>query len=359
MPVEGLPVDVLVRGAGPVGCVLALALLESGKSVAVQGRRTNAENLPLPLRPIALSHASRLILERVGAWRRLAPTPIETIHISQQGAFGRTRLSAADAGVPALGYVVDYESLLNALLARLDISGIRIRQEPAAAPLVVHSEGTASELQEKSYRQEAIVALVTSRPAAAGTAWERFTPEGPLALLPLGGRYCVVWGMAPGRAQELCDAPEADFLAALARAFGRRAGEFTAAGERSRAPLGLRVRPSRVGVREAYVGNAAQTLHPVAGQGLNLGLRDAWDLAQVLRDAQDPGEAGVLARFAAMRRLDAMATVRVTDFLAGAFLGANPLAGLMRGIGLTALDTCLPVRRFFARRMIYGTSALP
>ena len=119
------------------------------------------------------------------------------------------------------------------------------------------------------------------------------------------------------------------------------------------------MRPSRVGVREAYVGNAAQTLHPVAGQGLNLGLRDAWDLAQVLRDAQDPGDARVLERFAAMRRLDAMATVRVTDFLAGAFLGANPLAGLMRGIGLTALDICLPARRFFARRMIYGTSALP
>ena len=359
MPVEVPPVDVLVRGAGPVGCALALALLESGKSVAVQGRRSNSENLPLPWRPIALSHASRLILERIGAWQALAPTPIETIHISQRGAFGRTLLCADDAGVPALGYVVDYGSLLNALLSRLEISAIRIQQEPAAARLVAHSEGTASELQEKAYGQEAIIALVTARPAAAGTAWERFTPEGPLALLPLGGHYCAVWSMAPGRARELCEAPEADFLAALARAFGRRAGEFTAVSERSRAPLGLRVRPSRVGVREAYVGNAAQTLHPVAGQGLNLGLRDAWDLAQVLRDAQDPGDAGVLARFAAMRRFDATATVRVTDFLAGAFLGANPLAGLMRGIGLTALDTCLPARRFFARRMIFGTSALP
>jgi 2-octaprenyl-6-methoxyphenol hydroxylase len=352
-----MPVDVLVRGAGPVGCVLALALLESGKSVALQGKRSNSENLPL--RPIALSHASRLILERVGAWRALAPTPIETIHISQRGAFGRVSLGAADAGVPALGYVVDYESLLKTLLSRLDISGIRIQQEPADAPLLVHSEGTASELLGKNYGQEAVVALVTARPAAAGTAWERFTPEGPLALLPLGGRYCVVWGMAPGRARELCEAPAADFLAALARAFGRRAGEFVAVDGRSRAALGLRQRPSRVGVREAYVGNAAQTLHPVAGQGLNLGLRDAWDLAQVLRDAQDPGDAGVLARFAAMRRLDAMATVRVTDFLAGAFLGASPFAGLMRGIGLTALDTCLPARRFFARRMVFGMSALP
>jgi 2-octaprenyl-6-methoxyphenol hydroxylase len=355
-----MPLDVSIRGAGPVGCVLSLALLESGRSVVIEGKRPSSEDLKkIPLRPIALSHASRLILERVGAWHRLSPTPIETVHISQQGAFGRASLGAADAGVPALGYVVDYGSLLNALLSQVEISAIQIQRESGDARLVVHSEGTADELREKSYGQEAIVALVTTRPAAAGTAWERFTPEGPLALLPLGGRYCVVWGMAPERARELCDAPAADFLAALARAFGRRAGEFTAVGERVRAPLGLRVRPSRVGVREAYVGNAAQTLHPVAGQGLNLGLRDAWDLAQVLHDAQDPGDAAVLARFAAMRRFDAMATVRVTDFLAGAFLGANPLARLMRGIGLTALDTCLPARRFFARRMIFGTSALP
>jgi 2-octaprenyl-6-methoxyphenol hydroxylase len=321
------------------------------------GKRPNAEKQIL--RPIALSHASRLILERVGAWRALAPTPIETIHISQRGAFGRTRLSAADAGVPALGYVVDYASLLDALFSSVENSGIPIQQESGDALLTVHSEGTASELPEKKYGQEAIVALVTAAPAAAGTAWERFTPEGPLALLPLGRRYCAVWGMTPERARQLCDAPEADYLAALSQAFGRRAGTFVAVDGRSRAPLGLRVRPSRIGVREAYIGNAAQTLHPVAGQGLNLGLRDAWDLAQVLHDAQDPGDAGVLARFAALRRFDAMATVRVTDFLAGAFLGANPLAGLMRGIGLTALDTCLPARRFFARRMIYGTSALP
>ncbi|HYM27251.1 MAG TPA: FAD-dependent monooxygenase, partial [Steroidobacteraceae bacterium] len=232
------PVDVIVRGAGPVGCALALALRGCGKSVALQGK--NAPSPPQPLRPVALSHASRLILERVGAWQTLAPTPIQTIHVSQQGAFGRTRLGAADAGVPALGYVVSYESLLKALLSRVEQSGIPIRMEAGDAPLVAHCEGTAGELPEKSYGQEAVVALVTTRPAAAGTAWERFTPEGPLALLPLGERYCVVWGMPPERAQELCGAPAAEFLAALAHAFGRRAGEFTAVAERSRAPLGLR-----------------------------------------------------------------------------------------------------------------------
>jgi 2-octaprenyl-6-methoxyphenol hydroxylase len=352
--------EVAIRGAGPVGCVFALAAHASGKSVVLQGRRLFAEDSgPAPLRPIALSHASRLILERVGAWHGLAVTPIESIHVSRQGGFGRVSLGAADAGVPALGYVTDYGALLNSLFTRVEASGIRIETEPEDAPLVVHAEGTSSALQGKSYGQEAVVALVTTSPTAARTAWERFTPEGPLALLPLGERYCTVWGMRPERAQALCDATETEFLEALARAFGGRAGTFRAVGERGRVPLALRVRPSRVGVREACIGNAAQTLHPVAGQGLNLGLRDAWDLARVLRDAEDPGDAHVLARFARMRRFDAMATVRATDFLAGAFLGTNPLSGLMRGIGLTALDSCLPARRFFARRMIYGMSALP
>ena len=352
-----MPAEISVRGAGPVGCTMALLLHAAGKNVTLAGRRA----LPgkAPLRPIALSHASRLILERIGAWRALDPTPIAHIHVSQQGAFGRTCLSADDALVPALGYVVDYESLAGCLLSKLAECGIGIEADAGDALLAIHAEGSSSAVQEKDYAQEALVALVTTTPAAAHTAWERFTPEGPLALLPLGGRYCAVWGMRPERARALCSAPDAEFLEALGTAFGGRAGRFVAVDERNRASLSLRVRDSRVGLREAFVGNAAQTLHPVAGQGLNLGLRDAWDLAQVLHDAQDPGDARVLQRFGEMRRLDAAASVRITDFLAGAFLGTNPLAGLMRGFGLTALDICLPARRFFARRMIYGSSALP
>lgn len=350
------PSEIAIHGTGPVGCALALLLQQPGRSVSLVGKMKDA---PAAWRPIALSHASRLILERAGAWPAQQATPIEAIHVSQQGAFGRTRLSAEDAGVPALGYVVDYRILLDGLFARIREGNVRL-QPPAGEPmLTVHAEGTSDALEQKDYAQEAIVARITTQPAARGTAWERFTPEGPLALLPLEGNYGAVWGMRPGRARELCAAPEAAFLAALSQAFGRRAGEFVAAGERSRVPLALRVRASRIGERSAYIGNAAQTLHPVAGQGLNLGLRDAWDLAQVLHGEQDPGDARVLQRFASMRRLDAAATVRVTDYLAGAFLGGDRLSGLMRGFGLTALDICLPARRFFARRMIYGASALP
>jgi 2-octaprenyl-6-methoxyphenol hydroxylase len=352
--------EVAIRGAGPVGCALALLLRQAGRSVALDGNRALTSPAQRPaLRPLALSHASRLILERVGAWDALSPTPIETIHVSQQGAFGRTRITAADAGVPSLGYVVDYGLLLQALLEAVERSGIPAGDGPAEARLVVHAEGSASEATQKTYGQEALVALVATEPPAGRTAWERFTPEGPLALLPLGARYGIVWGLPPERARALCDAPEPEFLAALSLAFGRRAGTFVSAGERNRVPLALRLRAARVAPREAFVGNAAQTLHPVAGQGLNLGLRDAWDLAQALQDAEDPGDDEVLQRYARSRRLDAGATTRVTDFLARAFLRDHPSTSLMRGIGLTALDICLPARRFFARRMIYGASALP
>lgn len=350
------PAAVAIRGAGPAGCVLALLLRAQGTSLWLQGARPAAR---APFRPLALSHASRLILERVGAWTGIDATPIEEVHVSQQGAFGRTRMSARDAGVPALGYVVDYAAILDVLLDRVQHAGIPMEADPADAQLTVHAEGTEESLEAKRYGQDALVGLVSVQPAAAHVAWERFTPEGPLALLPMGGRYSLVWGMPPERAKERCALPPGAFLAELARAFGRRAGAFTGIEHRSRAPLALRVRSSRIAERAAYIGNAAQTLHPVAGQGLNLALRDAFDLARAVDGAADAGDARVLARFNSVRRLDAAATVRITDFLATRFLGDGFLAPAIRGLGLTALDICLPARRFFARRMIYGANALP
>jgi 2-octaprenyl-6-methoxyphenol hydroxylase len=306
-------------------------------------------------RPIALSHASRLILERVGAWGAFPATPITCIHVSQAGAFGRTRMDAADAGVPALGYVTQYADLVAALRARVDIE-----HDVGGAPmLTVHAEGTATQARERRYGHDAVVARVAAEHASQAVAYERFTAEGPLALLPLAGEWALVWSARPERAAALADAAPRDFLAQLQQALGDRAGRFTAVHGRSRAPLGLRVRASRVEGREVFIGNAAQTLHPVAGQGLNLGLRDAWDLAQDLHATDDPGGERALARFAAQRRLDAAATISVTELLARGFLGANPLARAARGAALTGLDILPAARRFFARRMIFGPSALP
>ncbi len=353
--------DIAIRGAGPVGCALALLLHRAGRPVLLVDPKADASGAAprQPVRPLALSHASRLILERAGAWQGLPVTPIATIHVSQQGGFGRTLIRAGDAGVPALGYVVDYPDLFARLRGEVVRAGVAIGGEAGDPLLTVHAEGASEAAAEKRYPQDAVVAVVASDSPAAGTAWERFTPEGPLALLPLDGRYGLVWGMQPDRALALSGAPEGEFLDALQRAAGSRMGRFRSVEGRHCAPLALRVRASRIGERSAYVGNAAQTLHPVAGQGLNLGLRDAWELAQLAADAADPGSDALLRRYAAARRLDAGATVRVTDFLAGAFLGTDPLARAMRGIGLTALDICLPARRFFARRMIFGASALP
>jgi len=349
MPVAG--VDVLVRGAGPVGCVAALALHSAGVRVAIV-------DAPVPapgFRPIALSHASRLILERVGAWHGLEATPISAVEVSQAGGFGRTRFDALDAGVPSLGYVTDYALLLKALKF---LSKDLLLPGELPARCTVHAEGIA-EAREKRYTQEALVALVHADPPAQGTAFERFTPEGALALLPFAGRHAVVWSVVSQRARELAAAPDEQFLRSLAAAAGRRAGRPVKVESRALHPLALRVRRARTGPRAVYIGNAAQTLHPVAGQGLNLGLRDAWDLAQALRDAADPGDPARLARYAASRRLDAAATVRVTDLLARGFLGSSRVARAARGAALTALDLLPAPRRFFARRMMFGPSALP
>ena len=381
-------VDVAILGAGPVGCALALALAREGRSVALVERRPAGGAAQPVFRPIALSYASRLILERLGAWRSIDATPIDRVHVSQAGAFGRSLLSAEDAGVPALGYVADYEALARALAGEVEARGIavthgvRIDSIAAAddkarlaltgdgaprelhARCVVHAEGAAPDAKEKRYGFDALVGLVrvdrrADARAPRGTAFERFTAEGPLALLPAGEHYGLVWSARPERAATLAAMASDQFVAELERAAGSRAGRFVSVEARASFPLVLRRRAARIAARQVFVGNAAQTLHPVAGQGLNLGLRDVWNLAEAWRDAPDPGSAGLLQAYSRSRRLDAAAAIRVTDILAGAFLSDAPFVGALRGVALSALDVVPPARRFFARRMIFGASAIP
>ncbi len=382
--------DVAIIGGGPVGACFALALAQAPLSVALiergapAGREGRPESPP-ESRPIALAYSSRLILERLGAWSALAHTPIRRIHVSQAGRFGRTLIGTEDTGTPELGYVLEYGTLAAKLVedvrqrairviapaevhsaqAGPDCAQLRYSQEGKTAvldaKLVVHAEGSPDEDNfRRDYGQQALVALVECEPASAGTAYERFTAEGPLALLPLAGCYAVVWGCSVRTADALGGAGAGAFLAALQSAAGRRAGRFTALRSLGRAPLALRYRASRIALRAAYIGNAAQTLHPVAGQGLNLGLRDAWDLARcILADPAAAGSAQMLGRFARMRRLDAAATLRVTDLLATLYVSSNPLACATRGAAIAAFDLIPPARRFLARRMTYGASTLP
>ncbi|MFN2644316.1 MAG: FAD-dependent monooxygenase [Burkholderiales bacterium] len=343
-------VDVLIHGAGPVGCTAALALRRAGFGVALYDPHLAAA----AFRPLALSYASRLIFERLGIWRELAATPIERIVVSQAGTFGRTRLEAADAGVPALGYQTDYGALLGALRSPL---GDALVSEPLEARCIVHAEGAPADVPGKRYQHEALVALLDSDPPAASTAYERFTGEGPLALLPLAGRYALIWSTGAERARRLATAPQGEFLAELSQLAPTSAGRLVGVQARTVQVPTLKVRRVRAMGNEVYIGNAAQTLHPVAGQGLNLGLRDAWDLAQALAGAAHAEVATTLARFAASRRIDATAAIRVTDFLASGFSGTSFRRA--RGLALAALDIFPAPRRFFARRMIFGARALP
>jgi 2-octaprenyl-6-methoxyphenol hydroxylase len=368
-------VDVAIAGGGPVGCALALALSGSSVSVARIANEVGAAD-----RPIALSNGSRLILERLGAWHSIRTSPIETIHVSQRG-FGRTVMRCAEHGLPALGYVTAYSELVAQLAAQTHAVAETLKDWETApeevalrlsrgeeevrmrARLLVLADGGPIRRAEHvtDYDQRAIVAEVEAERPRRGVAWERFTAEGPLALLPYGDRYALVWSVRPPAAENLLGLSDPEFLARLREAFGGRMGDFRSTGPRSAFPLSLRRSAIDPAPRTLAVGNAAQTLHPVAGQGLNLGLRDAWELAQMLLDVakEEIGAPRFLERYVRRRRFDRYAGIGFTDFLVRIFSNSLPFLAAARGAGLAALDASPPARRFLARRMIFGTRALP
>jgi 2-octaprenyl-6-methoxyphenol hydroxylase len=376
--------DVLIVGGGPVGAATALALRGAGISVGLLEAK-GGQAARLDPRPIALSHGSRLILERLGVWEALQPaTPIERIHVSQRGGFGRVELDAREAQLPALGYVVDYGQLATALdralksdegcrrvrakvlaldagsdtaLARFDAGN---GPEKATTRLLAVADGGAlatTPTRTRDYHQAVVTTRVACGIPHRNVAYERFTPEGPLALLPMGERLALVWTTTPEQAQQLCELPEDMFLERLQAAFGRRLGAFSGAGERTRYPLTLKVVHRIAESRIASLGNAAQTLHPVAGQGLNLGLRDAWELAATVRDCEprEIGEATQLGRYRSRRRLDRGGGIGFTDALVRLFSNDIAPLKLARGLGLAALGAAAPAKDFVIRRMTFGT----
>lgn len=379
--------DIAIIGGGPVGAALALALRDSGLAVTVleaRSERADATGRQRDPRPIALSHGSRLLLERLGVWQGLAPTPITGIHVSQRGGFGRVAISARELNVPALGYVVDYGAVFAVLADAARGAGCTYREGARAVALrrngdrhcidyvsadaqatlnsclvVVADGGDIDGLAPPKivdYGQYALTARVHTALPHQNTAYERFTPEGPLALLPFGEDMALVWTLGPERAQALQATDCNEFLAVLHQAFGGRLGEFRAVHSRASYPLSLRyaVAAARPGV--VAIGNAAQTLHPVAGQGFNLGLRDAWELAQMVRGVspQDIALKETLSRFSASRRVDRYATLGATHGLVRLFSNDLFPLDLMRGAGMSLLGSVAPLRDFLARRMMFG-----
>jgi 2-octaprenyl-6-methoxyphenol hydroxylase len=379
---------ILICGAGPVGLSMAALLIARGVApadITLIDAKTLAQTAADP-RSIALSFGSRQILQQIGAWP-IASNEIQQIHVSRRGHFGRTLIDGADYALPALGYVTRYGNLVTALAAVLERGHGRIPDAPTIlrparvtamiedkdavsvhlddgrrlrAAIVVQCEGglyteQTAKGRQHTYDQTAIVAQVRVSAPLPQRAFERFTAEGPLALLPQDDGYALVWCVRPARAKALLALPEPDFLRELGDAFGTRLGRFTTVSARNSYPLGLNAEPTP-STRIVAIGNAAQTLHPVAGQGLNLGLRDATNLARLLAQQNTP--AGLL-EFDTQRSADRRRTVGLTDLMATAFaktpdgiFGAIPQTLLSAGLGL--IDGMPPAKRLLAEQMIFG-----
>jgi 2-octaprenyl-6-methoxyphenol hydroxylase len=367
--------SVAIVGGGLAGMALALALHKHGVAAEIFEARPRGA-VRSEKRILALSWGARQLLERIGAWHGVAATAIERIHVSQRGHLGRTLLAAGDEGVPALGYVLAAADLAAVLDAAVSAAGISYHDEtkvgagemksPAGVTanfaLTAWAEGAvgAGDAVVRDYGQHAVLCTATMREPHRHVAWERFTPDGPLALLPYGrsdGNECaVVFTCQAAEAAQLAALETAAFLARLQAQFGTRLG-FAAIGPRAAFALGLRYRHHAVGERQVWIGNAAQTLHPVAGQGFNLALRDIWELARTLADAPDPGDAALLGRYARARRLDRRGAIAFTDGLVRIFSNDLPPLAHARGAGLLALDLLPPLRSFVARRMMFGARA--
>jgi 2-octaprenyl-6-methoxyphenol hydroxylase len=373
--------DVAIVGAGPVGATLAALAAREGLAVELFEARSAPS---ADRRTLALSHGSRECLEGAGAWPTEGVTPIGSIHISQQGGPGRTLIVARDQALPALGDTVSYAALEASLGRRLEAGRIPVHYghscdaialaadearltfaggREATARLLVLADGGANAAKipgiafhEKDYEQHAVVGAVRTDRPHGHRAYERFTPRGPMALLPVDDRFALVWTAAPAETKRLLALDDDAFVAELQAAFGDRAGRFHAPGPRASFPLKLRAVNTPVALRTAIIGNAAQALHPIAGQGLNLGLRDAAELATAIAGTarEALGSAPMLAAYRDSRRRDASRGVAFTDFLVSAFADSRRFPTWGRGLALAALDLFPPARRILAERMIHG-----
>ena len=386
------PVDIAIVGGGMVGASLAVALAPLKLMVALIEviAHDSAAQPSFDERTTALSNGSRRILETLGVWSGVQPqaTPISRIHVSDQGRFGFARIDAAEQGLAAMGYVIPNRALGAALwgrllastnvhvccpaeVSRITAGGRAVTLEIAGAVgttmidarLVVAADGAQSavrsafgvDAESRDYGQTAVITTVLPQRFHEHVAYERFTPSGPLALLPLeGGRCTLVLTLNRAAAQAAMTWSDDQFLAEVQQRFGFRLGRFLKVGRRTAYPLSLTCATRTSAGRCVIVGNAAQGLHPVAGMGFNLGLRDVASLAELIADRRhqphfDAGACGLLAEYDAWRAADRGGVIAFTDGLVRLF--ANPLHVVqrLRNVGLLAFDLWPPAKAAMSR----------
>ncbi len=389
--------DFAIVGGGMVGSTLALALARLAGSCArkprillLESRRPETVLHPgFDARAIALAYGSQLALQELALWPLFSPgsAAIDSIHVSDRGHWGRVELHANEYQLPQLGHVVELFGVGQRLLQRIEETPAICYQAPAQlVSLTQHPDRTVLQLasgeqatcrlllladggssawheslglawRQESYSQSAIIANLRASGAQSGRAWERFTEAGPLALLPLGeNRLSLVWSMADNDAANAIRWSDEQFLARLQQTFGYRAGRFVQVGERVSYPLQLRQTLQTRHHRLLLVGNAAQQLHPVAGQGFNLGLRDVMTLYHLLQPlwqtAVDPGRADLLQTYSERRQADVARTVWMTSSLVRLFsTSAWPLIG-SRNIALASMNRCGQLKQLLARQAL-------
>jgi 2-octaprenyl-6-methoxyphenol hydroxylase len=394
--------DAVICGGGLVGASLALALAQLKLTVAlVEAVPFGAVQQPsFDERTTAVSNGTRRIFEALGVWRLVEreATPIRRIHISDKGRFGFARLSAEEQGLNALGFVLSNRVMGEALWRRLRAENIAViaparvmrlhdrdgyraveimedeTSRTLAAKLIVAADGADSAVRDAAgigvarsdYHQTAIVTNASSQRFQDYVAYERFTANGPIAVLPFTtGRVGLVWTLAPDRAAEVLAYSDEQFLAALQQDFGFRLGRFTRIGKRYSYPLQLIQSASHIAPRLAVIGNAAQGLHPIAGQGFNLGLRDAATLAEIVADAQaaqtvfDPGDPKLLAQYRDWRMQDRSRIIAFTDGLVRTF--AQPWGPIKaaRDLGLLAFDLLPTAKDALAQLSLGAAGRIP
>lgn len=374
--------DIVISGGGMAGSTLAWALLQANPALKLAIIEQQAETISqasFDSRSIALAAASVDLLQQWGLWADIKPKAcaIEHIHVSDRGHFGKTRLSAAEYQQQALGYVLEVEHLGALLSEKLagykqlqrfapnTLAAITPTQQQQVltlndgtvlqAKLLLIAEGGLSPSRslagfgvlERQYQQHAVIANLALAEGHQHTAFERFTKHGPIALLPLTKqRYSLVYTATPDEAARLMQLDDTTFVAQVQQAFGYRAGIFSGAGSRASYPLSLRVSGDIVRHRTALLGNSLHNVHPIAGQGFNLALRDIAELVRQVNAApHDIGGYAMLRAYQQARQLDINTVTTATDALVRIFSNRSRLMALARNTGLLALTLCDELKR--------------